>query len=127
MKYDFLVLYPINPQTLSKFREAFTPSRAKNDSTDAEFLVELMIHHRERLKAWTPNDEKKRTLQLLAEHRRRLVGDQTRISNRLTALLKGYFPQVLEWGFLTSERRWSATSCCAGQASSGCVECGAQL
>lgn len=53
MKYDFLVLYPVNPQTLAKFREAFTPSRAKSDPTDAEFLVELLSHHRERLKAWT--------------------------------------------------------------------------
>lgn len=31
MKSDFLVLYPVNPQTLAKFREAFTPSRAKSD------------------------------------------------------------------------------------------------
>lgn len=97
MKYDFMVIYPVNPQTLSRFREAFTPSRAKNDPTDAEFLVELLIHHCERLKAWQPDDERTRTLQLLVEHRRRLVGDQTRISNRLTALLKGYFPHVLQW------------------------------
>ncbi len=97
LKYDFLTLYPVNPKTLAKFREAFTPSRAKNDPTDAGFLVELLVHHRERLKAWTPDDERTRTLQLLVEHRRRLVGDQTRISNRLTALLKGYFPQVLQW------------------------------
>lgn len=97
LKYDFIVLYPINPKMLSRFREAFTPSRAKDDPTDAEYLVELLIHHRERLKAWHPDDEKTRTLQLLVEHRRRLVGDQTRISNRLTALLKGYFPQILEW------------------------------
>ncbi len=97
MKYDFLVLYPINPQMLSRFREAFTPSRAKDDPSDAEYLVELLIHHRERIKAWTPDDERTRTLQLLVEHRRRLVGDQTRISNRLTALLKGYFPHVLQW------------------------------
>lgn len=96
LKYDFLVLYPINPKTLSKFREAFTPSRAKDDPRDAEYLAQLLIHHRERLKAWMPDDEKTRTLQLLVEHRRRLVGDQTRIGNRLTALLKGYFPQVLQ-------------------------------
>ncbi len=51
LKYDFLTLYPINPQMLSRFREAFTPSRAKDDPTDAEYLVELLIHHRERLKA----------------------------------------------------------------------------
>ncbi len=97
LKYDFLVLYPVNPKTLAKFREAFTPSRAKDDPTDAAYLVELLIHHRERLKQWLPDDEKTRTLQLLVEHRRRLVSDQTRISNRLTSLLKGYFPQVLAW------------------------------
>jgi len=97
LKYDFLVLYPINPKTLAKFREAFSPSRAKDDPTDAEYLVELLVHHRDRLKPWRPDDQPTRTLQLLVEHRRRLVGDQTRISNRLTALLKGYFPQVLAW------------------------------
>lgn len=97
LKYDFLVLYPVNPKTLAKFREAFSPSRAKDDPTDAQYLVELLAHHRDRLRAWLPDDERTRTLQLLVEHRRRLVGDQTRISNRLTALLKGYFPQVLAW------------------------------
>jgi transposase len=97
LKYDFLVLFPVNPQTLAKYREAFSPSRAKDDPQDAEYLVELLVHHRDRLKAWLPDDEKTRTLQLLVEHRRRLVGDRTRISNRLTALLKGYFPQVLTW------------------------------
>ena len=97
LKYDILVLYPINPKTLAKFREAFSPSRAKDDPTDAEYLVELLVHHRDRLKPWRPDDQPTRTLQLLVEHRRRLVGDQTRISNRLTALLKGYFPQVLQW------------------------------
>ena len=35
-KYDFLVLFPINPATLAKYREAFKPSRAKDDPTDAE-------------------------------------------------------------------------------------------
>ncbi len=48
LKYDFLVLYPINPTTLAKYREAFSPSRAKDDPTDAEYLVELLIYHRDR-------------------------------------------------------------------------------
>ncbi|MBA3731589.1 MAG: transposase [Gammaproteobacteria bacterium] len=34
-KYDFFVLFPINPSTLAKYREAFTPSHAKDDPTDA--------------------------------------------------------------------------------------------
>jgi transposase len=97
LKYDFLVLYPINPKTLAKYREAFTPSRAKDDPGDAAYLADLLVLHRGKLKAWSPDDEKTRTLQYLVEHRRRLVNDRTRISNRLTSLLKGYFPQVLEW------------------------------
>ncbi len=32
-KYDFFVIYPVNPTTLAKYREAFTPSRAKDDPT----------------------------------------------------------------------------------------------
>ncbi len=36
LKYDFLVLYPVNPSTLAKYREAFSPSRAKDDPHEAE-------------------------------------------------------------------------------------------
>ena len=97
LQFDFLVLYPLNPTTLAKYREAFTPSRAKDDPSDAEFAAELIMQHRGRLKAWEPDDEQTRTLRYLVEHRRRLIGDRTRISNRLTSLLKCYFPQVLTW------------------------------
>jgi transposase len=97
LKYDFLVLYPINPATLAKYREAFSPSRAKDDPQDADSRLEWLLHHRDRLKAWRPDHAKTRTLQYLVEHRRRLVNDRTRISHRMTALLKAYFPQVLQW------------------------------
>lgn len=97
MKYDFLTLYPVNPATLAKYREAFSPSRHKDDASDAAYLAELLLHHREHLRAWQPDDEQTRCLRYLVEHRRRLVDDRTRLSNRLTSLLKLYFPQVLEW------------------------------
>jgi len=97
LKYDFLVLFPVHPKTLSSYREAFSPSRAKDDPTDAEYQVELVMQHRDRLKPWRPDDEKTRTLQYLVEYRRRLVNDRTRLSNRLTAALKAYFPQLLDW------------------------------
>jgi transposase len=97
LRYDFLVLFPVPPKTLAKYREAFAPSRAKDDPTDAALLLELLMAHRDRLRQWQPDDEQTRTLQLLVEHRRRLVSDRTRVSNRMTALLKAYFPQVLSW------------------------------
>jgi transposase len=38
-----------------------------------------------------------RALAQLVEHRRRLVGDKVRLTNRLTSALKNYFPHVLQW------------------------------
>jgi transposase len=38
-----------------------------------------------------------RALAQLVEHRRRLVGDKVRCTNRLTSVLKNYFPHVLQW------------------------------
>ena len=97
LQYDFFVLYPINPATLAKYRQAFSTAHGKDDPTDADYLLDLLEHHRNRLRPWHPDDEKTRTLRLLVEQRRRLINDRTRLSNRLTALLKGYFPQVLDW------------------------------
>ncbi len=97
MGYDFLVLYPVNPKTLAKYREAFSPGGAKDDPTDADLLLELVTLHRDKLRAWLPDDELTRTITLLVEYRRQLVATQTRLSNRLTSLLKLYFPQALGW------------------------------
>jgi transposase len=96
-KYDFLVLFPVNPFTLAKYREAFTPSRAKDDPTDAELQVELLLKHRDKLTPLTPQSPTMRALAQLVEHRRRLVGDKVRCTNRLTSALKNYFPHVLQW------------------------------
>src|SRR6266536_2080251 len=83
MSYDFLVLYPVNPKTLAKYREAFRLAGSKDDPDDAELLLEILTLHRDKLRAWRPDDELTRSIALLSEHRRRLVGDQTRITNRL--------------------------------------------
>ncbi len=94
---DFLVLFPINPLTLARYREAFTPSRAKDDPTDAELQLELLLTHRDKLQPLQPQSPTMRALAQLVEHRRRVVGDKVRITNRLTSALKNYFPQVLQW------------------------------
>jgi len=53
-KYDFLVLFPINPLTLAKYREAFKPSRAKDDPSDAELALDLLVRHPERFAPLQP-------------------------------------------------------------------------
>jgi len=47
--YDFLVLFPVNPLAVAKYREAFTPSRAKDDPTNAARQGELLLKHRDKL------------------------------------------------------------------------------
>jgi hypothetical protein len=96
-KYDFIVLFPVNPSTLAKYRQAFKPSRAKDDPTDAEYALELLLHHRDVLKPLQPQSAQMRTLLYLVEQRRRIVGDKTRFTNRLRNALKQYYPQALDW------------------------------
>lgn len=91
-----LVLFPVNPVTLARYRSAFTPSQAKDDPSDAEFLCELVRMHEDRLSPWRPEDEKTRQLRLLCEHRRDALGLRGRMSNRMVALLKSYYPQARE-------------------------------
>jgi hypothetical protein len=103
MSYDFLVLYPVNPKTLAKYREAFRLAGSKDDPDDAQLLLEILMLHRDKLRAWKPDDELTRTITLLVEYRRELVDERTSLTNRVTGLLKLYYPQALAWsGDLTT-------------------------
>jgi hypothetical protein len=94
---DFLVFFPITPLMLARYREAFTPSQAKDDPTDAARLLALLRKHRDQLTPLQPQSPTMRALAQRVEHRRRLVGDHVRLTNRLTSTLKHDFPQVLPW------------------------------
>ena len=55
MQYEFLVLYPVNPKALARYRQAFHPSGAKDDPTDAALLLDLLRKHRDQLRPWRPD------------------------------------------------------------------------
>jgi hypothetical protein len=74
-QYDFIVLFPVHPQTTAKYRRTFTPSRAKDDPTDAYILLEVLLQHRDKLTAWQPGSSQIRELQKLGEWRRKFVDD----------------------------------------------------
>src|SRR5512140_381363 len=96
-KYAHLVLYPVHPHTAAQYRKAFCPSGAKSAPADTASLLDLLLRHREQLRAWHPDTVETRMLQILVEGRRRLGDEKTRQKNRLTACLKTYFPQLVEW------------------------------
>ena len=97
MGCDFITIYPVNPQSLAKFRKALYPSGAKSDPPDAELLEEMVRQNRDRFRAWAPGDEQTRSLQLLTEARRKFVDDMTALTNQVTSALKTYYPQALDW------------------------------
>lgn len=96
MKFDFLVLYPVNPRTLADYRRAFKLSGAKDDPLDADLLGELVCQHAERLRPLALEDEVTRKLRLLTEGRRNFVDERTGLSNQLGASLKSYYPLSIE-------------------------------
>jgi transposase len=97
LEHDFFVLFPVNPSMLAQYRRAFTPSRAKDDPTDAELALDLLVRHPERLTRLRRQSASMRALQRVVEDRRALVHDRVRITNRITHALKAYFPQVVDW------------------------------
>ncbi|MBV9036659.1 MAG: IS110 family transposase [Acidobacteriaceae bacterium] len=96
-KYAHLVLYPLHPNTVNHYRKSIYPSGAKSDPSDAALILDILCKHPERLRPFQPDTVETRTLQLLVEARREAVDDKTRFLNRLTAQLKMFFPQVLDW------------------------------
>ena len=97
MEYDFVLIYPINPKSLSRYRGAFYPSGSKDDPRDADLVLDYLLKHRERIRLWEPESLEVRCLRLLSEQRRKLVELRTDLTNQWTANLKHYFPQALKW------------------------------
>lgn len=95
-KYEFFCLFPINPSTLAKHRKSFVPSGAKDDPTDAQWALELLLNYPDRFPQLVEQSPAMRSLASLTEHRRGLVDDRVKISNRLVCMLKQYYPLALE-------------------------------
>jgi hypothetical protein len=105
--YDLLVLFPVNPLPLARYRDAFAPSHAKDAPTAAARLLELLLMHRDQLTPFKPQSPAMRALAPPIEHRRRLVGDTVRLTNRLTSALKSSspVPTALPVQALATQRR----------------------
>ncbi len=97
MGYEFLLLYPVNPSALDSYRKTFKSSGAKNDTTDAFLLCDLLHKHSEQYRPWHPQSEPTRKLERLTRDRRQAVGNQTKLTQQLQSTLKEYYPQALDW------------------------------
>ena len=96
-KHSHITVFPINPATVAQYRKAFTTSGAKDDPSDAFIQAEIFILHRDKLRPLSPDTASIRALAQLTEYRRKLVQDRVKLSNRITATLKNYYPQAIDW------------------------------
>jgi transposase len=96
LSYDFIVIYPLHPVTVAKFREAFKSSGAKSDPMDTDQILQILTKHRELLKPLNPDTQETRLLGRLVEDRRKIVDLRTSQIEALSACLKEYFPQAIE-------------------------------
>src|SRR3954466_2664739 len=95
LAYDFLVIFPIHPTTVARFREAFKFSRAKSDPLDTDQILEILTKHLPLLKPLQPDTAATRLLARLAEDRRKAVNLRTAHAQAAVAALKEYFPQAI--------------------------------
>ena len=96
LSYDFIVVYPLHPSTVAKFRQAFKSSGAKSDPLDTHQILQILIKHLDLLKPLNPDTEETRLLARLVEDRRKIVDLRTTHVQAALASLKEYFPQAIE-------------------------------
>jgi transposase len=106
LKYEFLVLFPVNPKQATRYREALYPSGSKDDPVDARLLCRFVVNYHRQLRAWRPDDKSTRLLRLLSEDRRHFVDQRTAHKNQLRQRLKEFFPLVLELAGPRLEKEW---------------------
>ena len=90
--YEHLVIFPLNPSMVAKYRQAFANSGSKSDPVDAQIQLEILQVHRHKLRPLTAPSPIVRQLSQLVEYRRRLVQDRVNLSNKITNILKLYYP-----------------------------------
>jgi len=95
LRFDFLILCPINPKQLARYRDAVRPSGSKDDPGDAAIILDFLVKHPDRIRVWNPDRADVRLLGQLTEMRRTLVDQRVALSNSLKSHLKHFFPQAI--------------------------------
>src|SRR3972149_4838821 len=89
-------LYLINPISMDKFRKRYKTSGVKSDCLDAFVIANVLRTDLSTLKIITPKDELTEELGIVLRDRESLVELKTRLTNKLRASLREYFPQALK-------------------------------
>ena len=93
-----LSVFAINPLQLDRFRERYKPSGAKDDRADAWVAARTVLTDVDCFRELRIADPRYVALREWSRMREERVADRTRVLNRLTDLLRRFFPAILEIG-----------------------------
>jgi len=88
-------VYPVNPKTVERFREALSAAGDKSDKIDRKVLAMFLATFHQDNKPLCPDDPEIISLRIACQDRLRLVEERTAKLNELGAILKCYYPAVL--------------------------------
>lgn len=99
---DFLLAqgyqgYLIEPSRIKGYRLRYRSSGNKTDPDDSFILADVLCRDRDQLPRMAPDTDVVRALKTLLRDRESFVRDQTRLTNRLTACLRQYYPEALSY------------------------------
>ena len=104
------VVYAIPPLAVDRYRDRHRRSGAKSDPIDAYTMADLLCIDRDYHQPLPADTPLAQEIQLVSRQRQKLVTEQTRLKNQLTACLKAYYPvalqlfsgleQAITWAFL---------------------------
>jgi transposase len=90
------VVYAIPPLAVDRYRDRHRLSGAKTDKVDARTLADILCVDREYHCPIPADSPLAQEIQLVSRQRQKLVQEQTRLKNQLTACLKEYYPVALD-------------------------------
>ena len=88
-------LYSINPLAVSRYRDRYSPSRAKSDAADAVVLANILPTDRANHRPVPADSEPTQSIRVLARAQQDAVWDRQHIANKLRSLLREYYPVFL--------------------------------
>jgi transposase len=89
-------VFSINPLATSRYRDRHRTTRAKSDAADAIVLANILRTDRHAHRPLPADSELVRSLRVLTRSQQDAVGDRMRLSNRVRAVLKQFFPAAIE-------------------------------
>lgn len=91
-------VFAINPKQLDRFRDRYCTSGKKDDKTDAYVLARTVLSDTDCYRRLEVSAPEYVMLREWSRQRESLVGEQTRLTNRIKEALRRYYPSFLKLG-----------------------------